>query len=361
MTSEPKAAEVQRAFGAESRQQMLAEYFAAAGEVTPSDAWRHVYRLLLWTDRTTGLAHCYESDKSQPGRPWYARSLAFHHWVCQALDTTPSELAGEIDWLFQRGTGRLAQIALRKEAALTRLAAEQRRAYDGLGFPEPGENPALELLVREELGAYFATAPPPEVMRRLTQRTSAILSHENKRKNLVGEGFEDVLAVTIGRLPGSQGLSVQARPVLHSLPGFRSPPGTEKPRKVDLAIIGPGERRVLVSAKWSVRADREEQFGVDFEAYARLEDAGQDFEFVLVTNEFDAARLLAACERRRQNASLFSAVVHVNPAGVLAAYGEDPRRSAGQLAQQIASGRLTSLEEWLTRLLAAGGSGGGRP
>jgi len=44
---------------------------------------------------------------------------------------------------------------------------------------------------------------------------------------------------------------------------------------------------------------REEQFGVDFEAYARLEEAGQNFEYVLVTNEFDAARLSAACERRR--------------------------------------------------------------
>src|SRR5205807_337461 len=103
-------------------------------------------------------------------------------------------------------------------------------------------------------------------------------------------------AFVMERLPAT-GLTVRARPLLHELPGFRAPPRGEKARRVDLAVVA-GDRRVLVTAKWSVRADREEQFGVDFETYARLEDSGRDFEFVLVTNEFDAARLAAACERR---------------------------------------------------------------
>jgi hypothetical protein len=90
---------------------------------------------------------------------------------------------------------------------------------------------------------------------------------------------------------------------------------------------------------------------VDFEAYARLEAAGQDFGFVLITNEFDAARLVAACERRRQNAFLFSQVVHVNPAGPLAAYGPELRRSARQLADLVGNGRLQSLEKWLLTLI----------
>jgi hypothetical protein len=100
-----------------------------------------------------------------------------------------------------------------------------------------------------------------------------------------------------------------------------------------------------------VRADREEQFGVDFEAYARLEDAGRDFEFVLVTNEFDAARLLAACERRSQNAPLFTKVVHVNLDGPRAAYGTDGLRGAALgLDELVADGRLVSLREWLRDL-----------
>lgn len=119
---------------------------------------------------------------------------------------------------------------------------------------------------------------------------------------------------------------------------------------MDLAIVSAQHRRILVSAKWSIRADREEQFGVDFDAYARLEDAGRDFDFVLITNEFDAARLTAACDRRTHNAALFSAVVHVNPLGPMSAYGKELRRSAGRLAELVESGRLTSLDMWLRSL-----------
>lgn len=352
MTEELRPKQAERVFGADSRREMLEDYFAGAGEITPANAWMHVYRLLLWIDRTISLAHCYESDKAQPGRPWYARSLAFHDWVSGALGTTPAALSTEIDWLFSRGTEKLAALLAMRQTTRAALAAEQRAQYQGRGFPEPGEDPAFEALVREELAAWFSDPPPPDAMHRLTQRIRAYFTQENKRKNLVGEGFEDVLAFLIRRLPGGSGLKISTRPPLETLPGFRLPPGNEKQRKVDVAIVGPGDRRVLVTAKWSVRADREEQFGVDFEAYARLEDQGRDFEFVLITNEFDAARLAAACERRRQNAALFTSVVHVNPAGPLAAYGPELRRSAKRLSDHVASGRLMSLQGWLSQLVS---------
>lgn len=347
MTDEKEAPVLDRAFGAESRRQLLDEYFSAAGVVSSKNAWAHAYRLLLWIDRTTGLAHCYESDKCQPGRPWYARSLAFHDWVSAELKSPPAGLAEQIDWLFTRGSERLAKLLVTQQVDRARLAAQQRAPYEGRGFPEPGEDPAIAAAVAEELGRWFTQPPEAESMRRLTQRLRTYFSQENKRKNLVGEGFEDVLASLIRQLPGASKLQINVRPLLHSLPGFRPPPKNEKPRKVDLAIVGPKKRRVLVSAKWSVRADREEQFGTDFEAYARLEDAGRDFEYVLVTNEFDAARLVAACERRAQNAALFSSVVHVNPSGPLAAYGNEGRRSAIKLVEHVKSGRLMSLERWL--------------
>ncbi len=44
---------VARAFGAGNRARLLARYFEMAGSVTPANAWQHVYRLLLWIDRTT--------------------------------------------------------------------------------------------------------------------------------------------------------------------------------------------------------------------------------------------------------------------------------------------------------------------
>ena len=349
----PEATDVlaERAFGAESRARMLADYFASAGEVTPANAWIHVYRLLLWIDPTTALAHCYESDKAQPGRPWYARSLAFHAWAARSLGTTSAALIEQIDWLFKRGTELLAAVMERQMAARAARIASQREPYASESIPEPVQDPGLESMVREELAPYFLEQPPADRFRRLTQRIRAHLAQENKRKNLVGEGFEDVLASVIHRLDGAESLVVRTRSPLSQLPGFREPPDGEKEKKVDLAILGPRDSRILVGAKWSVRADREEQFSSDFEAYARLESGGRDFDFVLVTNEFDAARIAAACERRRQNANLFSAVVHVNPDGLAAAYGTSGRGAALRLSEYRLMGRLLSLEEWLASVL----------
>jgi hypothetical protein len=175
------------------------------------------------------------------------------------------------------------------------------------------------------------------------------MTQENKRRNLVGEGFEDVLAAVITRLSSAGSVRVYTRILLHELSGFHPAAANEKPKKVDLALVTP-TRRVLASAKWSIRADREEQFASDFEAYARLESAGRDFDYVLVTNEFDAARLKAACERRRQNAALFTSVVHINPAAVIASYARTDRGAVRDVREHVNRRRLISLQEWLRTL-----------
>lgn len=348
MTERERAA-LRRPFGAESRDEMLSEWFSASPPPTAETAWEHVYRLLLWIDRTTGLAHCYESDKAQPGRPWYARSLAFHGWVAGSLDIAPGDLGGEVDWLFREGTKRLAEAAARVQVERTAAAAIQRQGYEH--FPVPGDDPELETIIVDQLAPWLAADPPRETLAELTRVVRTYYAHENKRRNLVGEGFEDVLAAILSRIPGGDALNVRARVPLHELPGFREPPGREKARTVDLAVTTKSGRRLLASVKWSVRADREEQFAVDFDAYARLESEGRDFDFVLVTNEFDAARLYAASERRRLNAYLFTHVVHVNPDGPLSVYsGEGQRGAAKQLQPLVQEGRLVSLEAWLTSL-----------
>jgi hypothetical protein len=341
--SDPEQETIARAFGAENRARLLSRYFDEVGSITPSNAWQHVYRLLLWIDRTTALAHCYESDKAQPGRAWYARSLAFHDWVSAALDTHPASLGEKIDWLFREAVKDLASKAV---ASRTATYAEQRSLYEGQGFPEPGEDPELVGIIKEILGPWMDRQPPEEEFRNLTRRIYIYMSQENKRRNLVGEGFEDVIAGVISRLPVSQTLEIRNRALLHDLPGFHAPPPSEKAKKVDLALIN-RHRRTLISAKWSIRADREEQFQSDFEAYARLESAGRDFAYTLITNEFDAARLKAACERRRQNAPLFTHVVHINPEGVLAAYGDANRGASNALRTHVESGRLMDLRSWL--------------
>jgi len=337
---------VARAFGSENRARLLARYFNGAGVVTPPNAWQHIYRLLLWIDKTTALAHCYESDKAQPGRPWYARSLAFHDWVSRSLEIAPSDLGENIDWLFREAIKDLASRAL---AIRAEFYEEQRAPYEGRGFPEPGEDSELVSIVKEVLGKWMSQQPPEEAYRTLTRRLYVYMTQENKRRNLVGEGFEDVIAAVVERLPFSGNFKIHSRTLLHDLPGFNPPARNEKSKKVDLALIR-GNERILISAKWSIRADREEQFQSEFESYARLEAAGRGFEYVLITNEFDAARLKAACERRKQNASLFTNVVHINPAAVLETYGNAKQGAVNDVRAHVAKARLMSLEQWLSQL-----------
>jgi hypothetical protein len=347
-----------RAFGEENRARLLDEYFEGVSQLDPTDAWKHVYRLLLWIDRTTGLVHCYESDKCQPGRPWYARSLAFHAWLAALTGVAADALGEHIDLLFRRATADLATAAAARRGQRDAAAAAQRAPYADLNLPRPGEDPELQKIIASALGPYLTVEPPQEVLRALTERIQAHIGQENKRKNLVGEGFEDTLAVLLRRTADvAETNQIFVRPWLHDLPGFHRPRGVEKARKVDLALVArSGTRhRTLVSCKWSVRSDREEQFASDFRSYIELEAAGEDFAYVLVTNEFDPARLVAACDARRQNGLLFTDVVHVNPDGLIAAYSSAAGRvrdAGGQARalQRIKSGRLASLSGWISTL-----------
>lgn len=339
---------VTRAFGADNRARLLNIWFNEEGIPRFNDAWQHVYRLLLWIDATTGLSHCYESDKSQPGRPWYARSLAFHVWLSQKLGVAPIDLGAEIDWLFRHAISELASQD-DEEAAQPQ---ELRLLYRNLELPKPGDDPELVDIITEELTSYLSEPPPEHVWRRVVRQTRTYLKQENKRKNLVGEGFEDVLAAIISRIHELNHLNLSTRTLLGNVPGFHAQQGADKPKKIDLVLVAnQSGHRTLVTAKWSVRADREEQFISDFNTYARQEASGEIFDHVLVTNEFDPARLSRACEKRVMNHLLFTHIVHVNPEGVLVAYGAKLKGSQKKVATFIEKGRLMSLATWL-RLLA---------
>lgn len=335
---------VTRAFGAENRALLIEEYFSEFGEPSAQRSWIDVYRLLLWIDRTTGLAHCYESDKSQPGRHWYARSLRFHAWLASELNVQPNDVADHIDWMFRRVVEQLAAAVVAERAE---SAAEQRRPYEGQNFPEPGEDAELEGIILDALRPFLSGEPPPSVLRHLAQRIHAYLGQENKRKNLLGEGFEDVLAAVIARSTRAD-LKVIRRPRLHDIGGFYEPRHGEKPKVVDIAVLTPTGERHLVSAKWSVRADREEQFLTDYETYSRLESSNRPFRYHWFTNEFDPARLAATCDRMVGNSPLFDSVVHIAPAGVLAAYGEDLAASRRRIPDLMSSGRIISLGDWIS-------------
>jgi len=360
MTEEDQQAEnsesVKSAFGAKNRLRLINAYFAeqSAADITPEKAWSHVYRLLLWVDQTTGLGHCYESDKSQPGKRWYARSLAFHDWVSSALGTQPAELAAHIDWLFLRAAEDLAADVMRRAEKIAAKAQAQRALYEGRGFPRPGEDPELVAIVKDVLGVHLGTEPSSEVWNLLVQRIRQYLSLDNKRKNLVGEGFEDVLSEVIRRTCRRDDLQIHTRRILHELPGFNRARAGDKPNKVDVAAVRPG-MRTLVTVKWSVRADREKQFTTDFADYIAAESDRKPFEYVFVTNEFDPARLMRACEQLSGNALMFNHVVHISTDAIKATYGElnaekNEAASMQRVIRYIDEGRLISLERWLAGL-----------
>ena len=179
-----------RAFGEENRARLLDEYFRATEPVSLANAWAHIYRLLLWTDPTTGLAHCYESDKSQPGRPWYERSLRFHGWVSRQLRVSPGELALEIDWLFRAA---LKDLAVEQEDKVIKLAAKQQELYKVAAFPKPGQDPELILKILAELKPWLSKTPSDSALQSLVRNIHEHTRAENKRKNLVGEGFRMLL------------------------------------------------------------------------------------------------------------------------------------------------------------------------
>ncbi len=335
-------------FGAANRQRLIDQFLAGSAE----PPWLHIYRLLLWTDKTTGLAHCYESDKCQPGKPWHPRSLRFHAWLSGALGVEPRSAGDGIDWLFRHTADDHARYMVQQYQTLLRRAAGQRAPYAGRGFPEPGEDPAIVQIVREVLGGRLTQEPSQDEWRTMTRRIRELIAVENKRKNLVGEGFEDVLSAVVRKFDAASVLDVRARCLLSAVAGFANTRVGDKPIKIDLAIVRAADQhRTIVTAKWSIRADRERQFAAEFADYVRAKSDIRPFDYVLLTNEFDPARLLRACEFSSGNAPMFSRVVHISPEALAAVYGEQPEPTMKRVVSFIESGRLVGVDAWLTGLV----------
>jgi hypothetical protein len=188
------------------------------------------------------------------------------------------------------------------------------------------------------------------LIRDVLRRVRAYIASENKRKNLLGRGFEDVLHGILGRLEGGAPPRMNTQMPIEEIPGFRAPRSGEKTEKVDLWVGPANGRRIHISAKWSVRADREKQMRSDFQTYVNCNATSDPFEYVWVTNEFDPARLVANATATAYNAPLFSAVVHVNPSAVWLVHQLDDgllRGTRAKLKEQLAARRIVGLGDWL--------------
>lgn len=190
-------------------------------------------------------------------------------------------------------------------------------------------------------------------MARLTRRIRDLIAVENKRKNIVSEGFEDVLAAVIRRADTRTILEVQPRKLLPDIAGFANTRYGDKRNKVDLSVIrSTDQRRMLVTAKWSIRADREKQFPAEFTSYVNAESSNRTFDYVLLTNEFDPARLARACEMNAANNLMITTVVHISPPAIRAVYGDQPEPTMQKVLRYIESGRIVGLDTWLMSIVS---------
>ena len=127
-------------------------------------------------------------DRGTPGRLPFMIGFRESSTLCQV------KLVHRIDWLFREAVKDLATRLVTSRSA---TYESQRLPYAGRAFPEPGEDPERAAIIREALRDWMNPEPPAEVTANLTRRIHTHLSQDNKRKNLVGEGFEDVIAAIL--------------------------------------------------------------------------------------------------------------------------------------------------------------------
>ena len=344
---------IERPFGSANRQRLIAKFL----EAKSTSAWQDIYRLLLWIDKTTGLAHCYESDKCQPGKPWYPRSLRFHEWLATTLQTPAATVGEQIDWLFRRTADDYAREKVAQYQTLLRRAGAQWAPFSGRGFPEPGDDPGIAEIIQEVLGPHLREAPSVAQWQELSRRIREWIAVENKRKNLVGEGFEDVICAVVKRFDTTGELTAEARKPLSEVLGFGNLRDGDKENKVDAVVIRKADQhRTLVTAKWSIRADRERQFQSDFGDYVRAMSGNNPFDYVLLTNEFDPARLQRAAESMAGNSRMFATVVHIAPDALRAVYGAQPEARMRVVLGHIDRGRIIGVGDWINGMARAGGA-----
>lgn len=82
------------------------------------------------------------------------------------------------------------------------------------------------------------------------------------------KGSRTVIAAVVKKSDANSALDVGARCLLSTVPGFANTGVGDEPIKSHLAIVrAADQRRTIVTAKWSIWADRERQFAAEFADY----------------------------------------------------------------------------------------------
>ena len=361
-------------FGKESRIRILRQHLGDAGTITAATAWQFIYRELLWIDGSTGLAHLYESDKAQPGRPWYDRSVVFTNMLCERFGNISREnLRQQIDKLFRACLGKLVErrgIVVEEGAlieALTTLhppstltdeivLAATNGGHDN--EIEPQDSTSEQYIPDADLVAEFSALLVLHA--RMAQAEAELFAHdlvakarfyftvERKRQNVLGEGFEDLLQLLMLRVSHVPEHEIKIRQRANKLPGFQSKTSTrERIESPDIAIVRNNRTELLASVKWSLRHDRQKQLSDELDCYVDLLSQDGFPQYVLITNEYDPGRLVNTDGLNRRGHKI-NHIYHINLELLLGAL--DSHERLGDLRPLIDSRRLRSVEDFLNDL-----------
>lgn len=316
--------------------QILREYFDGAGDVTPGDAWEHVYRCLLWMNEAAGLAHIYDSNHMQPGGVFHSRAVRFTDALCAHWKVDRPGLARVIDVLFQ---GCVAELRKRQEAGagngpsggitadpdllehagLEPAADADNDADEDAGIEAELESDLIAGITAELAAAGVDKAKAGQLAQRIEAMARQFFTIGNKRKNALGEGFEDLLELLLSKASGLPEDRIKTRTPVSKMPGFLKAAPVRKGGKPlreprpDIAIVQGDITHVIATAKWSLRQDRETQLASEYQAFQRNRVQTAELRYFLITNEFDLARLRNVCAAipTGEGGYVFHTVYHV--------------------------------------------------
>ena len=323
-------------FGQGTRMRVLEEYFAGAGEVTDANAWEHVYRCLLWMNVGAGLAHIYDSNHMQAGGVFHARAVKFTDLLCAHWGITRKELPGRIDVLFKG------------------CVAELKRRQSGEEIDSETESElisAVQAVLRSE---GMTEQRALEVSRKVENLSRDFFTIGNKRKNALGEGFEDLLCILLKRVARIAAEKLELRTPVSKLPGFRRAAprlkGERQKRepRPDIAIVEQNVTHVITTAKWSMRQDRETQFQSEYSSFQMNKVQPTELTYALITNEFDLARLKNVAHAMPGGAGgyIFHNIYHVCLLLLRETHGDRFK----EVEPWVGTGKLRSLSDFLAEM-----------
>jgi hypothetical protein len=346
---------------------ILRRHFAEFGPITAETTWKFIYYELLWIDGSTGLAHLYESDKAQPGRPWYDRTVIFTDMLCERFGgITRDELKQQIDRLFRACLEKLLenQRTTLKEDDLAKTITTLQAPVESIEHlskaidtsPEDSEDeiyiPDTSLVVEfSKLLTERVGIPRPQAevfARELVAKARFYFTVERKRQNVLGEGFEDLLQLLLTNVSRVPEEHIFIRQRANKLPGFQNLQTTrERIEAPDIAIVRNNRTELIASVKWSLRHDRQKQLSDELDCYVDLLSQNRFPQYVLITNEYDPGRLVNTDGLNRRGQKI-DQVYHINLELLLGTLHDHER--SRDLRPLIASGRLGSIADFLLNL-----------